>query len=72
MEFLFVCLFFIFVILYLLHFIYEITIVQESSMMRVNINMFFTYNTSYLAEGAGQFGGWKFIELQYFIQITFC
>lgn len=52
-----VCLFFIFVILYLLHFIYEITIVQESSMMRVNINMFFTYNTSYLAEGAGQFGG---------------
>ena len=72
MEFLFVCLFFIFVILYLLHFIYEITIVQESGMMRVNINMFFSYNASHLAEAAGQYRDWKFIELQYFIQITFC
>lgn len=46
---------FLFVILYLLHFIYEITIVQESGMMRVNINMFFSYNASHLAEAAGQY-----------------
>ena len=68
----FVWLLFLFAILYLLHFIYEITIVQESGMMRVNINMFFSYNASPLAEAAGQYRDWKFIELQYFIQITFC